>query len=177
MYEERDFEQRQKFQEELSKIPKEKIIWMDEAGIEEILEREYGKAPKGERVIGEITGKRVPRRTIMAGYRNKKMIAPLYFKGTTVKEVVDYWCEKILKEEINEGDVVVMDNATFHKYSKAESIIESLGGRVIWQPKYSPDLNKIEPQWANLKNGIRSNQDEEKSFYEKLDLQIIKMCT
>jgi hypothetical protein len=49
----------------------------------------------------------------MAGYRNKKMIAPLYFKGTTVKEVVDYWCEKILKEEINKGDVVVMDNATF----------------------------------------------------------------
>jgi hypothetical protein len=32
MYEERDFEQRQKFQEELSKIPKEKKIgWMKRA--------------------------------------------------------------------------------------------------------------------------------------------------
>ena len=67
---------------------------MDEAGIEERLEREYGKAPRGERVIGEITGKRVPRTTIMAGYRNKKIISPLYFKGTTVKKVVDYWKKK-----------------------------------------------------------------------------------
>ena len=150
---------------------------MDEAGIEERLEREYGKAPRGERVIGEITGKRVPRTTIMAGYRNKKIISPLYFKGTTVKKVVDYWCSKILIEEINEGDVVVMDNATFHKYSEAESLIESFGGKVMWLPKYSPDLNKIEPQWANLKNGIRSNKDKQKSFSEKLDLQIIKMCT
>ena len=70
-----------------------------------------------------------------------------------------------------------MDNAAFHKYSKAESIIESYGGRVMWLPKYSPDLNKIEPQWANLKNGIRSNKDKNKNFSEKLDSQIIKMCT
>ena len=73
----------------------------------------------------------------MAGYRNKKIIAPLYFKGTTVKKVVDYWCSQILKDEINSGDVVIMDNAAFHKYSEAESIIESYGAKVIWLPKYS----------------------------------------
>jgi hypothetical protein len=54
-------EQREKFKDELRKIAEEKIIWMDEAGIEEILEREYGKGARGERVMGEITGKRVPR--------------------------------------------------------------------------------------------------------------------
>ena len=145
LYQERDFGQRQKFQEQLSLIAQEKIIGMDEAGIEEILERQYGKAPLGERLMGEITGKRVSRTTIMAGYRNQKMIAPLYFKGTTVKEVVDYWCEKILKEEINEGDVVIMDNATFHKYSKAESLIASYGGKVLWLPKYR-DFNKNQAQ-------------------------------
>ena len=82
-----------------------------------------------------------------------------------------------MEEEINEGDVVVMGNGTFQKYSEAESLIESYGGKVMWAPLYSPDLNKIEPIAANLKNGIRRSKDKDKSFYEKLDSQIIEMCT
>ena len=177
LYAERNEEERRKFLEEIATIPPEKIIWMDESGIDEVLYRLYAYEKQGKRAYCDHTGKRVSRTTMIAGYRAKKLIAPLYFKGNTDCVMVDAWCEHALKYEIQPSDVVVMDNATFHKYSNAVSLIESYGGRVLWMPKYSPDLSDIEPQWANLKHGIRSNNDNALSFHQKLDSQILKMCT
>lgn len=149
---------------------------MDEAGIDEVLYREYAYELQGKRAYADVTGKRVARTTLIAGYRGGKLIAPWYFKGTTDRKMVETWCENALKSDICKGDVVVMDNATFHRHSKAEALIESYGARVLWMPKYSPDLNKIEPQWANLKNGIRSNPDQNQTFFQKLEAKILQMC-
>jgi transposase len=149
---------------------------MDEAGIDEVLYREYAYESKGERSYSDVTGKRVARTTLIAGYREGKLIAPWYFKGTTDRKMVEAWCENALKTDICAGDVVVMDNAAFHRYSKAQELIESYGARVLWMPKYSPDLNKIEPQWANLKNGIRSNKNINQTFFQKLETKILQMC-
>ena len=177
MYQERNEDERAAFLEAVSKIPPDRIIWMDESGIDTVLYRAYAYAKKGKRAYSDITGKRVSRTTLMAGYRDGKMIAPWYFKGTTDREAVESWCKNALKADICAGDVVVMDNATFHRYSKAQQLIESYGARVLWMPKYSPDLNKIEPQWANLKNGIRSNSNQKLTFFQKLEAKIIQMCT
>jgi transposase len=176
LYLERDENERTAFLLAIKTLPPEKLIWMDEAGIDEILYRPYAYESKGKRAYANVTGKRVSRTTIIAGYRQKKLIAPWYFKGNTDRDVVDSWCENALKEDIKPGDVVVMDNATFHRYSKAQELIESYGGSVLWLPKYSPDLNKIEPQWANLKQGIRSSTEQNQNFFQTLEAQIIKMC-
>ena len=49
-----------------------------------------------------------------------------------------------------------MDNATFHKSSKTEELIEKAGCKLLFLPPYSPDLNPIEKFWANLKAKIRN---------------------
>jgi len=46
---------------------------------------------------------------------------------------------------------------------------------MLFQPAYSPDLNKIEHQWATLKLGIRAQQYSDIPLLQKLDLQLIKM--
>ena len=66
---------------------------------------------------------------------------------------------------------------TVSTYSNAKDIIAKHGAKLIFQPKYSPDLNKIEPQWANLKNGIRKNNNSKQNFFQKLEQQINKMMT
>jgi hypothetical protein len=53
------------------------------------------------------------------------------------------------------AQVVVMDNATFHKGGRIEQLIEDVGCQVIYLPPYSPDLNKIEQCWSWLKSRIR----------------------
>jgi transposase len=67
-----------------------------------------------------------------------------------------------------------MDNATFHRSSLTKTLIEDAGATLIYQPKYSPDMNKSEPQWANLKHYIQSDNTNA-TFIQKLDDNIINM--
>lgn len=53
------------------------------------------------------------------------------------------------------GQVVIVDNATFHKGGRIVQLIEAAGCRLLYLPPYSPDLNRIEKCWAWLKSRIR----------------------
>ncbi len=53
------------------------------------------------------------------------------------------------------GQVVILDNATFHHGGRIEALIESAGCRLLYLPPYSPDLNRIEKCWAWLKSRVR----------------------
>ena len=65
--------------------------------------------------------------------------------------------EQFLTKELVAGQVVVMDNATFHKSQKTRRLIEEAGCKLIFLPRYSPDLNPIEKFWANMKRWIKSH--------------------
>lgn len=45
------------------------------------------------------------------------------------------------------GQVIVIDNATFHKGGRIEQLIHDTGCELLSLPPYSPDLNKIEKCW------------------------------
>ena len=62
----------------------------------------------------------------------------------------------MLIPELRPGQIVVLDNATFHKSQKTKELIESVACKILFLPPYSPDLNPIEKFWANLKAKIRS---------------------
>ncbi len=47
------------YQERIKDIPKEKIAYIDESGIDSCLYREYAYAPRGEKVYGEILGRKL----------------------------------------------------------------------------------------------------------------------
>jgi len=57
---------------------------------------------------------------------------------------------------VPKGSVIVIDNASFHKKDTLFDIVEEAGCRLIFIPKYSPDLNPIEHFWANMKNHLRN---------------------
>jgi len=58
------------------------------------------------------------------------------------------------------GQVVVMDNATFHKGGRIEELIQDAGCTLLYLPPYSPDLNKIEQCWSWIKSRIRKKLDQ-----------------
>lgn len=159
----------------VAQIPPEHIIWVDETGIEQQMHRPYAREIIGKRAISNISGKRVPRTTLIAGYVQGNLIAPMHFKGTTDTEMFNVWLENMLLPELQPHHVVIMDNAAFHRSQRTKELIQSKGATLLFQPKYSPDLNKIEPQWANLKHHIKSDQ-QHISWYQKLEKHILKMC-
>jgi transposase len=56
------------------------------------------------------------------------------------------------------NSVLVLDNARIHRNDKWISIVEELGGHVVFLPPYSPDFNPIETAFSLLKNWLRKNR-------------------
>ena len=92
---------------------------------------------------------------MIAAYCQKKLFAPFTVEGSCNRSVFETWLEKCLIRELKPGQVVIMDNATFHKGGRIQELIESSGCRILYLPPYSPDLNRIEKCWAWLKSRIR----------------------
>ena len=53
------------------------------------------------------------------------------------------------------GDIVILDNLGSHKVAGVRGAIEARGGRLVYLPPYSPDLNPIEQAFAKLKALLR----------------------
>ena len=168
-YKERDEEKRQVFLELIRKIPKDEIIYLDESGIDEFIHREYGRALRGEKVYGEVSGKRYARESFIAAKRGSQIIAPFCFIGTCDTLLFNTWLEYVLKPHLHPGQSIVMDNASFHKSEATKSIIESAGCTLIFLPPYSPNLNPIELFWANLKAKVRKIINKFKTLSEAID--------
>lgn len=122
----------------------------------------------GEIVIGKKSGKHYQRTNIIAGLVNNQSIAPLVFNGTCDTKLFNNWVKNCLIKELKFGQVVIMDNASFHKSQKTKELIESVGCRLMFLPPYSPDLNPIEKFWANMKRWIKSKITIFKQLYDAI---------
>ncbi len=148
-------EKRDKYQEAVKDIPPESLVYIDESGIELTICKDRGWGIKGQRLIAKKSGKYYERTNIIAGYVSNKSIAPMVFNGSCNTQLFESWVEQFLIKELKAGQVVIMDNASFHKSQKTRDLIDSVGCRVVFLPPYSPDLNPIEKFWANMKRWIK----------------------
>jgi transposase len=78
------------------------------------------------------------------------------------------WLEYCLLPELKEDDVVIMDNASIHKSIKVQELIESKKAKLIYQPPYTPILNKIENYWAFIKKMLDNNSKYTNNFDDNL---------
>jgi len=137
-------------------FPPEDIAYIDESGATEYYDREYGLAPRGEKVYGEVSGKRYKRTNIVSAQCGIEKISPFIYDWGTNAVWFEVWFEWHLCPNLSQGKVIVMDNALFHRKPALGKIAAFYGLRIIWLPPYSPDLNPIEHLWANLKKWLKS---------------------
>lgn len=149
-------ERREEYLEEISKIERSRIVYIDESGIDEQIAKDRGWCIKGKELKGKRSGKYYKRTNIIAGYVNNKSIAPMVFNGSCDTELFNKWVEEVLIKELEIGQIVIMDNAAFHRSPKTKKLIEEAGCKLIFLPPYSPDLNPIEKFWANMKRWIKA---------------------
>ena len=57
------------------------------------------------------------------------------------------------------NSVLVLDNARIHYDEEWISIVEGLGGRVLFLPPYSPDFNPIETIFSVIKAWLKRHRD------------------
>jgi transposase len=152
------------------------MIYVDESGIDSKCHRKHCWCEKGKNIPTNNTGKEYIRTTIIGALRDgdkaknetKKQMALLSFYGTTNKETFLFWLKKCLLPRIKKDDVIIMDNASIHKSIEVRKLIESKKARLIYQPPYSPFLNKIENYWAFLKSMLYNNSKYIDNFNDNL---------
>jgi transposase len=137
-------------------FPPEDIVYVDESGVTEYYSRDYGLALRGEKVYGEVSGKRYKRLNIVSAQCGNKKIATHTYDWATNSTWFEVWFEWHLGPLLSPGKVIIMDNALFHRKKPLEKIAAYYGLRILWLPPYSPDFNSIEHLWANLKNWLKS---------------------
>lgn len=168
-YVEADEEQRKAFKQALETLTEEQGVYLDECGIDPHLNREFGWAPRHEKVLGKIPGKRESKFNLIAVLNSAELKAPLIYQGTMNTALFNTYLEEFLLPVLTPGQVVIMDNATFHKSKDTHRLITEKNCQVWYLPPYSPDLNPIEHTWAILKRYVRRYRNQFDSLALTLD--------
>jgi transposase len=169
-------EKQLEFMEQLIEIPEENRVYMDEAGVDEKdCERAYGYAIKGERVYGQVSGKRHKRQSIIAALCNQQVIAPKVYEGYMNSQLFLEWVKEDLCPVLKKGQVIILDNATFHKNKKLHKLLKKKKCFALFLPPYSPELNKIERLWSWIKMELKKISDNVDTLSEKILSSIQKI--
>jgi transposase len=106
---------------------------------------------------------------MIAWVKGNNILAPFRFKWTTNTEIFNKWIETCLVPDLEKWDVVILDNASFHKSERTKKLIEEAWASILFLPPYSPDLNPIENYWAVLKTYVRKFNSSFDIFLQILD--------
>ncbi len=134
------------------------------------MQKEYGYQLKSQRLIANRSGKRGIRITVIAVRdSNNNLLAVFRFEGYTNKEIFQQYLQEILLPVIKKDQVIILDNAKFHKGEDIRRLTEEKGVKLKYLPSYSPDLNPIEKKWAQIKKIYRKMTYKFENKLELLD--------
>jgi transposase len=137
----------------------------------------YGRAPRGQRVIGSVPQNYGSNLTMIAALSTSGLDALMTVEGATDGDVFRSWTERVLCPTLEAGDIVVMDNLGAHKVSGVREAIEARGAKLIYLPPYSPDLSPIECCWSKMKTGLRAIGARTRRMLERAIKQVLSTIT
>jgi transposase len=131
------------------------LVFIDETWTKTNMAPLRGWALRGNRLIGKVPHRRWKTMTFVAALRQEGITAPWLIEGPIDGESFRTYVESVLVPTLRPGDVVVMDNLGSHKGKAVRALIRAAGAKLLFLPKYSPDLNPIEQAFAKLKQLLR----------------------
>jgi transposase len=137
------------------RIDPSRLVFIDETWTKTNMAPLRGWAPYGSRLITKVPHGHWQTTTFLAALRHDRIDAPWLLEGPIDGESFTIYVEKVLLPTLRQGDIVIMDNLGSHKGKAIRQLIRSAGAKLLFLPKYSPDLNPIEQVFAKLKHLLR----------------------
>jgi putative transposase len=109
--------------------------------------------------------------------RNDRIDAPWMIDGPINGERFRVYVEQVLTPTLAPGDIVVMDNLGSHKDKPVRQAIRQVGAKLLFLPKYLPDLNPIEQLFAKLKHRLRAAQQRTRDALSDAVAEILTTIT
>lgn len=131
------------------------LVFVDESGTNLAMTPRYGRAPRGERVVGTVPRNHGPNTTLVAALSLDGITAAMTLEGAADRAAFDVFVAEILAPTLTPGQLVIWDNLSVHKSAVAARLLAERGCRVLFLPPYSPDFAPIEHAFSKLKTALR----------------------
>ena len=150
-----------------------RLVFVDETSVKTNMTPLRGRCPRGERLYGDAPFGRWRTQTLIAGLRCDGLVAPWIIEGAMDTAAFDTYVRTQLAPTLKRCDVVILDNLNVHKSPRAAKAVAERDARILFLPKYSPDLNPIEMAFAKLKAHL---QKAEARTYDELWRAVGDIC-
>ena len=135
-----------------------RLVFIDETWAKTNMAPLRGWAERGVRLKAKAPFGHWKTMTFIAALRCDRIDAPCLFDGPINGETFLAYVQSFLVPTLKPGDVVIMDNLGSHRGKAVRKAIRKAGAKLLFLPKYSPDLNPIEQVFSKLKHMLRKAQ-------------------
>lgn len=157
-------EKRRKWKLKTARADVKRFVFIDQTGINTRMHRDYGRAPKGVRVIGSVPDKHYQNSTVMGAMRLDGSVESFVYDGGTDIPTMLTFIQNVLAPQLKSGDIVIWDNLRTHLSPSVIEAIQQTGAKVWALPPYSPDLNPIEELWSKVKTYLKKTAARSKDL-------------
>jgi transposase len=140
------------------KLDPRRLVFLDETWTKTNMTRLRGRAPRGQRLVGQVPWGHWKTTTFLAGLRHDRIVAPLVLDGPINGAAFRAYIEQFLAPTLSPDDIVIADNLPSHKVAGIRDAIAARGASLAFLPSYSPDQNPIEQVFAKLKALLRKTE-------------------
>jgi transposase len=137
------------------RLDPDRLVFIDETWAKTNMAPLRGWAPRGERLEAKVPHGHWKTSTFIAALRSDRVEAPWLLDGPINGESFLLYVEQVLVPTLKPSDIVIMDNLGSHKSKAVRTAIRAVGAKLLFLPKYSPDLNPIEQLFSKIKHWLR----------------------
>ena len=133
---------REEFNRQLTQIPKNRIVCLDESYFYERLCRSYGYSSVGEKCTIRIPCGMKKISLMLAVSMDNVLAYEVSHDNYNRKNFYAFLKDKLLPQFT--GKFILMDNASFHKCKEIKKLIADSNNQTLFIPPYSPQYNPVE---------------------------------
>jgi transposase len=151
-------ERKKAFIEEIKTFEFNRLIFLDECGVNTSMTPRYARAMRGQRALSHVPFQRGTNISVVACLTAEGVLAWSAYDGAVDGErFINFLVDKLLPK-VRRGDVLVMDNVRFHKTAEVQRVVEEAGVTLCYIPPYHPELNAAEELFSLFKSGLRRRE-------------------
>ena len=143
------------FIKEVSEIPVENLVFLDEAGVHLGMTRSHARAPIGERAMCKRSAAYKSNISLAGAIQLSGMCELYPYDGPMDGERFQLFLDRLVPK-LKPNSVLIMDNLRVHHMAAVKSKLKDAGIRVLYLPPYSPERNPIEETWSLIKRAFRT---------------------
>jgi len=149
-------EKLKKYNEAISQIPVERLVFLDESGVNLAMTRSSARCTQNERAYCPRPDGCRKNISLIGAVKVSGFVALYPYDGPIYGERFLSYLDDELIPKLITGDVLVLDNLRVHHIKPVREKLQSKGIGLLYLPPYRPELNPIEEAWALVKSTFRT---------------------